>query len=98
MVATNMTPYELITSPGTLDHLNRFAVRKASVTGWAGVWRSDQGLVCLAVGAVEEVGEKAAGLAHGDPGVAACGRVVEGAATHVDSSEFELRDGGFGLC
>jgi hypothetical protein len=81
-----MAANQLVTTPRPLHHLDGLAVCEACVALRAGVRRRDQGLVSLPVGTAEEVGEKAAGLRHGKPGVSAGGRVVEGAAAHLDAS------------
>lgn len=84
MATSNMTSNELVTTPGSLDHLDGFAVCKPAIAHRASVWRRDQRLISLAIRAVGKVGEKAAGLAHGDPRVATGGRVVQRTATHVE--------------
>jgi hypothetical protein len=82
-----MAADQLIAAPGSLNHFNRLTVAEAVMTCWTGVRRRDQSLVGLAVGTVEQVGEEAAGLAHGDPRVAAGGRVVQCAAAHCGKAE-----------
>jgi hypothetical protein len=89
MVTPNMTSNELVTTPRSLYHFDSLAVRKPAVAHRATVWRRDQRLISLAIGAVEKVGEEAAGLAHGDPGMATGGRVVQCTATHVEKPEMK---------
>jgi hypothetical protein len=84
---SNMAADQLVAAPGSLDHLNRLAVAEAVMTCWAGVGWRNQSLVGLAVGTVEQIREEAAGLAHGDPGVPAGGRVVQCAAAHCRVAE-----------
>jgi hypothetical protein len=82
----NVTSHQLVTTPRSLNHFNSLTVCKTSVTGGAGIGRCNQCLVGLAIGAIEQIREEATRLAHGDPGVAASGRVVERAATHDERS------------
>jgi hypothetical protein len=91
MSSANMASNKLVTSPGSLDHLNRLAISKAAITCWTVVWWCDQSLVGLAIGAIEEVGEEATRLAHGDPGMAAGRRIVQCAAAHPDKLRSEVR-------
>lgn len=83
MATPKMAANKLITTPGAMHHLNRLAVCEAAVALWTGVWGRDERLVGLPVWTAQQVGEEAAGLRHGEPGVSACGRVVESTAAHL---------------
>lgn len=60
--ASEMAADQLVATPRPLHHLDGLAVCEACVTMRTGVRRRDEGLVCLPVGAAQEVGEEAAGL------------------------------------
>jgi hypothetical protein len=91
IVAAGVVSNQLVASPWPLDHLDSLAVCETAVTCGAGVGRCDQGLICLAVGTVEQVLEISAGLTHGDPRMAAGGGVVERAAAHLASWDDGLK-------
>jgi hypothetical protein len=89
MATPKMTSNELVTAPRSLNHLNSLAVRKPTVAHWASVRRRNHRLISLTIGAVEKVGEEAAGLTHGDPGMATGGGVVQCTTTHVERLEMK---------
>jgi hypothetical protein len=55
IATANVATYQLVATPGPLDHFNGLAIREAPVACWAAVWRGDQGLVGVPVRAVEEI-------------------------------------------
>lgn len=62
MAASHVASNQLVTTPWPLYHLDGLAVCKATIALWACIRRRNECLVGLAIRAIQEVGEEAAGL------------------------------------